>query len=55
MYLVNSMGAIYILPKPGERELPEWAKRHNDEQQAQDREHDPQADKQSQDNWGYKP
>lgn len=48
------MGAIYILPKPGERELPAWAKRHNDAQREQDKEYDPQADKLAQDNAGYK-
>lgn len=48
------MGAMYILPNPGEKELPRWAQRHNEQQREQDKEHDPQADKRAQDNAGYK-
>lgn len=48
------MGEIYILPKKGERELPEWAQRHNEAQRKQIDEAQAEADKRAQDNWGYK-
>ena len=48
------MGAIYILPKPGERELPSWAQRHNEQMRQEEEAKSAQDDKRSQENWGYK-
>lgn len=49
------MGEIYILPKKGERELPDWAKRWNEQVRQEEEAKHSEDDKRSQDNWGYKP
>jgi hypothetical protein len=50
------MGAMYILPKPGEHEsdLPQWIQDHNREQHEAEQANRSQDDKRSQENWGYK-